>query len=157
MPVITSKSLWPLAGYAALAAVAFARRGPQPRRLSPAGHESQSQKAIQPDETPAAAAPVPDSSWWGLTKSAAMQWVGHKDARLGAALSYYSVFSLGPLIVIAIAIAGVIFGQDAVRGEVTGSLKGLLGDTGAQAIDSMLAGASRPREGIVATIIASGL
>src|SRR5207253_4864617 len=92
-------------------------------------------------------------SWWNLIRGAAAQWAAHKDARLGAALAYYSVFSLGPLILIAIAIAGLLFGQEAVRGEVSGGLKGLLGDTGAQAIDGMLAAASRPREGIVATII----
>ena len=44
------------------------------------------------------------------------QSLGHKDVRLGAALSYYSVFSIGPLILIAIAVAGLLFGQDAVRG-----------------------------------------
>src|ERR1700693_4338591 len=80
----------------------------------------------------------------------------HKDARLGAALAYYSVFSIGPLIVIAIAVAGLLFGQDAVRGEVIGALKGLLGDTGDNAINAMLADASKQREGIVATIIGVG-
>jgi membrane protein len=85
-----------------------------------------------------------------------MQWVGHKDARLGAALSYYSVFSLGPLIVIAIAVAGLLFGQDAVRTEVTGALRGLLGVTGAQAIDAMLAGATKAREGILAIALGLG-
>jgi membrane protein len=82
--------------------------------------------------------------------------VGHKDARLGAALSYYSVFSIGPLILIAIAVAGLLFGQDAVRGEVTGALKNLLGDTGAQAIEAMLAEASKPKEGMLATLIGLG-
>ena len=91
--------------------------------------------------------------WWALFVRAGSQWVDHKDARLGAALAYYSVFSIGPLIVIAIAVAGLIFGQDAVRGDVSGSLKGLLGDTGAQAIDAMLISASKPREGILATAI----
>jgi membrane protein len=97
--------------------------------------------------------PAQESNWWDLIKSAAMQWVDHKDSRLGAALAYYSVFSLGPLIVIAIAIAGLLFSQEAVRGEVTGALKGLLGDTGAQAIDAMLTAASKPKEGMWATII----
>jgi membrane protein len=77
----------------------------------------------------------------------------HKDARLGAALAYYSVFSIGPVIVIAVAVAGLLFGQDAVRGEVSNTLRGMLGDTGAQAIDAMLASASKPREGAVATLI----
>ena len=71
-----------------------------------------------------------------------------KAARLGAALAYYSVFSIGPLMLIAIAIAGLIFGQDAVRGEVSAQLKGLLGNAGAEAIEGMLAGARRPMEGL---------
>ena len=55
---------------------------------------------------------------WPLFKTAALQWVEHKDARLGAALSYYSVFSIGPLILIAVAIAGFVFGREAVQGQV---------------------------------------
>lgn len=94
-----------------------------------------------------------DSGWWSIAKAAAMQWVDHKDARLGAALSYYSVFSLGPLILIAIAVAGLLFGQDAVRGEVTSGLSGLLGESGAKAIEAMLAAANKPSEGVWATII----
>ena len=97
-----------------------------------------------------------DARWWALTKAAASQWVAHKDARLGAALAYYSVFSIGPLIVIVIAIAGLLFGHDVVRGEVIGSLKALLGETGTRAIDAMLSDASRPREGMLATVIGVG-
>ncbi len=85
--------------------------------------------------------------WWTIAKEAAINWSRHKDARQGAALAYYSVCSLGPIIVIAIAIAGFVFGHDAVTSQVTGSLKDLLGDTGAKAIEAMLAGASRPAEG----------
>ena len=93
------------------------------------------------------------SRWWSLIRDTFAQWSEHKAARQGAALAYYSVFSLGPLLVIAIAIAGLVFGQDAARGEVGGALRGLLGETGAQAIDGMLAGASEPQEGIIATVI----
>jgi membrane protein len=84
------------------------------------------------------------------------RWLEHKDARLGAALAYYSIFSLGPLIVIAIAIAGFVFGAEAVQAQVFGALHGLLGDSGTQAIDAMLKGANRPREGILATVIGVG-
>jgi membrane protein len=79
------------------------------------------------------------------------------DAQLGAALAYYSIFSLGPLMIIAIAIAGLVFGQEAVRGEVGLQFKGLLGDAGAQAVDAMLAGASKPQQGIVATVLGIAL
>ena len=93
---------------------------------------------------------------WSTLREAAAQWVAHKDARMGAALSYYSVFSIGPLILIAVAIAGLVFGREAVQGEVTESLKGLLGENGAQAINGMLADANRPREGLVATVVGLG-
>jgi membrane protein len=93
---------------------------------------------------------------WALVKEAAAGWVRHKDARLGAALAYYSIFSIGPLILIAIAVAGLLFGQDAVRGEVSAQVRGLLGDTGAQAVQSMLANADRPREGMFATLFGLG-
>jgi len=89
---------------------------------------------------------------WSLLKETASNWLDHKDARLGAALAYYSIFSVGPLIVIAIAVAGFVFGQEAVRGEVGTQMRSLLGETGAQAIQSMLADASRPRQGLYATI-----
>ena len=93
------------------------------------------------------------AAWWTPLRETVSRWLEHKDARLGAALAYYSVFSIGPLILIAIAIAGLVFGAEAVRGQVFGTLKGLLGDSGSQAIEAMLKGADRPREGVVATVI----
>ena len=94
--------------------------------------------------------------WWSVAKEAAINWSGHNGARQGAALAYYSVFSLGPIIVIAIAIAGLFFSHEAVTSQVTSSLKEMLGDTGAKAIEAMLAGASRPAEGALATILGIG-
>jgi membrane protein len=99
---------------------------------------------------------VRTAMWWTVAKEAASNWSGHKDARQGAALAYYSVFSLGPIIVIAIAVAGLFFGHEAVTSQVISSLKGMLGDTGAKAIESMLAGASRPAEGALATVLGIG-
>jgi membrane protein len=97
------------------------------------------------------------SRWWSLIKETALSWSNHKAARLGAALAYYSIFSVGPLILITIAVAGLVFGQDAVRGEVSEQIKGLLGDTGAQAVEGMLAGASKPQEGALATAFGIGM
>jgi membrane protein len=90
---------------------------------------------------------------WTVAKEAAQNWSSHRDARQGAALAYYSVFSMGPLIVIAIAIAGFFFGHEAVAGQVTSSITSLLGDTGAKAVQAMLAEASRPKEGLLATLL----
>jgi membrane protein len=73
-------------------------------------------------------------AWLTPLRETVSKW--SEDARLGAALAYYSVFSLGPLILIAIAIAGLVFGAEAVQGQVLGTLKGLLGDTDTQAIEA---------------------
>jgi membrane protein len=97
------------------------------------------------------------TKFWILLKDSAAKWVDHKDARAGAALAYYSVFSLGPLMVIAVAIAGLAFGEQAARGEVEMQLSGLFGDAGAKAIDAMLAGASKPRQGILATLVGTAI
>jgi membrane protein len=94
--------------------------------------------------------------WWTIAKEAVANWSKHKDARQGAALAYYSVFSLGPIIVIAIAVAGLFFGHDAVASQVTSSLKEMLGETGAKAIEAMLADASRPAAGVLATVLGIG-
>jgi membrane protein len=80
-------------------------------------------------------------------------WLGHKAAKLGAALAYYSVFSLGALMVVTIAVAGLVFGQEAVRGEVSSQLGNLLGRQGAEGVQSMLAGAGKWGEGIFATVL----
>jgi membrane protein len=93
---------------------------------------------------------------WSLLKDTAAHWSKHKAAQLGAALAYYSIFSLGPLLVIAVAVAGLTFQQEAVRGEVSAELRAVLGDTGAQAVNAMLLGASQPREGILATLLGVG-
>jgi membrane protein len=94
--------------------------------------------------------------WWTVLKEAAAKWSSHKDARQGAALAYYSVFSLRPIIVIAIAVAGLLFGHDAVTSQVMSSIKDMLGETGEKAIEAMLAEASRPAAGILATILGIG-
>jgi membrane protein len=98
----------------------------------------------------------PDAMLWTVAKEAAGNWSSHKDSRQGAALAYYSVFSLGPIIVIAIAVAGFFFGREAVSGQVASSIKDMLGATGAQAVQAMLADAGRPRAGIVATLLGFG-
>ena len=93
---------------------------------------------------------------WTVVKEAAGCWSDHRDSRQGAALAYYSVFSLGPIIVIVIAIAGFFFGREAVNGQVAASIKDALGDTGAQVVQTMLADAGRPRQGLLATLLGLG-
>jgi membrane protein len=90
---------------------------------------------------------------WLLIRDAATSWSDHKDSRQGAAVAYYSIFSLGPVLVIAIAIAGFVFGEDAARGDVELQLRGLLGDATAKAVDAMLIGANKPEQGLLATVL----
>jgi len=78
---------------------------------------------------------------WNLLKTAGNDWLRHSDARLGAALAYYSVFSLGPLLLIVVSIAGLFFGEDAVRTALTAQFHSLLGPLGSQAVETMLKGA----------------
>jgi membrane protein len=97
------------------------------------------------------------SQWWALFSETATSWVKHNAARLGAALAYYSIFSLGPLLVIAISVAGLFFDADATRDAVSGQLQSLLGDSGAKAVNSMLSGAAgHSTAGILSTLLGVG-
>jgi membrane protein len=97
------------------------------------------------------------TSAWHLIKTTIEKWVAHKDARRGAAIAYYSVFSVGPLMVIAIGIADLVFGQEAARGEVQGELSGMVGQSAAAAIDSLLANANKPQQGLLATVLGTAV
>ncbi|HET6600039.1 MAG TPA: YhjD/YihY/BrkB family envelope integrity protein, partial [Burkholderiaceae bacterium] len=93
------------------------------------------------------------AAWWRLARSAVTAWVDDYAPSMGAALSYYTVFSLAPLLLIVISIAGLIFGADAARGEIFGQLRGTMGDDAARAVEGLLASVSKPAEGITATVI----
>ena len=98
--------------------------------------------------------PKPDlKSTWTMVKRAGAAWIDDYAPSMGAALSYYTIFSLAPLLLIVISIAGLVFGADAVRGEIFGQLRGLMGDDAAKAIEGLLASVSQPAEGITATLI----
>jgi membrane protein len=97
--------------------------------------------------------PNPFATFWSLLKETVLECIADSTPRLGAAIAYYTIFSLGPLLVIVVAVAGLIFGQEVVRGELSGELRTLLGSAGGAAVESMLADASRPREGILATLV----
>ncbi len=90
--------------------------------------------------------------WRSIFAESAANWSRHKISQLGAALAYYSIFSIGPLLVIGIAIAGTVFGADAARGEIAAQVKALLGSAGGEALNAMLAGASHPYQGVLATL-----
>jgi membrane protein len=90
---------------------------------------------------------------WRLVKAAASSWSDDYAPSMGAALSYYTVFSMAPLLLIVIAIAGLVFGADAARGEIFGQLRGLMGVDAAKAVEGILVSVSKPSEGITATVI----
>lgn len=93
------------------------------------------------------------ASAWKLLRETFADWNEDKAPRLAAALAYYALFSLAPLMVIAIAVAGLVFGREAVEGQLFGQIKGFVGDTGAAAIQEMIKGASSPSAGIISAII----
>jgi len=91
--------------------------------------------------------------WWALVKSATSAWSDDYAPSMGAALSYYTIFSLAPLLLIVISVAGLVFGTDAVRGEIFGQLRGLMGNEAALAVEAILASVSKPSQSIPAAII----
>lgn len=88
-----------------------------------------------------------------LFRVAAVGWWNDDVPRLGAALSYYTLFAVAPVLLVAIAIAGMVFGADAVRGNVVAQAQGMIGPNGAQAVQALLKGASHERSGVIATVI----
>jgi membrane protein len=83
------------------------------------------------------------------------EWLAQRAASKGAALAFYTLFSMAPILVLVIAIAGAIFGAEAAKGEIFAQLSGLVGPKGAQAIEVLLASAHDPGTGLIATAIAT--
>ena len=84
------------------------------------------------------------------------EWRHDGALNLGAALAYYTLFAMAPLLVLVIAIAGLAFGRAAAQGEIVTQIGGLMGADGAKMIEGMIARASRPTSGIVATAVSLG-
>ena len=95
-------------------------------------------------------------AWW-IFKEAIDSWLEDFAPSMGAALSYYTLFSIAPLLVIIIAVAGLFFGVDDVRGALLLQLSGMVGDEGAAAVEQMLEAANHPTEGTVGTIVSAAL
>jgi len=75
---------------------------------------------------------------WSLVKESVDAWLEDRAASMGAALAYYTAFSIAPLLIIAIAVAGLVFGRDAAQASVVAQLQGLLGDAGGAAVEDLL-------------------
>ena len=90
-----------------------------------------------------------------LCRKAVVAWIDDFAPSMGAAISYYTVFSLAPLLVIVIAIAGALFGREAVQGEIVAQLSGLMGHDAAVSVQNMVKSASEPGKGLVAGLISA--
>jgi membrane protein len=88
-----------------------------------------------------------------LLRDAAEGWLAHRASSTGAALAFYTVFSLAPVLILSIAIAGFFFGEAAARGEIVDQIGDLVGPQGAQLVQSVLQNAHRPDAGTIATIV----
>ena len=73
------------------------------------------------------------AAWWGLVKQVATSWLNDYVPSMGAALAYYTMFSLAPLLLIVVSVAGLVFGEDAARGEIQAQLQDLMGQQSAGA------------------------
>ncbi|MGH7848076.1 MAG: YihY/virulence factor BrkB family protein [Candidatus Binatia bacterium] len=92
--------------------------------------------------------------YWQLPKDAVMQWIEDEPFQLAAALSYYTLFSLAPLLIITIGIAGFAFGREAAQNEIVETMQGMVGQESAQAIQETVQNASnKPKTGMISTII----
>src|SRR5215212_5952005 len=88
-----------------------------------------------------------------LMVKAAKAWSDDYAPSMGAAISYYTVFALAPLLVIVIAVAGAVFGREAVQGQIVAQLGGLVGEQGASLVQGLVAASSDTDKGLVAGAI----
>jgi membrane protein len=92
-----------------------------------------------------------------LLRSAAVNWVHDYAQSMGAALAFYTMFSIAPLLVIVIAIAGPVFGEGAVRSEIFGQMEAMLGREGALEVQGLIESAGNPAENVLAAALGIGL
>ena len=90
---------------------------------------------------------------WALVRDSAYAWVDDRAPRKGAALAYYMAFSMAPILIIATAIAGVFFGDAAAKGQIFIQARTLLGSSGAQVVQAMIASAGRPGRGTLPAVL----
>ncbi len=88
-----------------------------------------------------------------LCRKAVMAWIDDYAPSMGAAISYYTIFSLAPLLVIVLAIAGALFGREAAQGQIVAQVSGLVGREGATAVEAMLRSVSEPEKGLIAGLV----
>jgi membrane protein len=90
---------------------------------------------------------------WALLKQTFADWSEDKVPRLGAALAFYTALSIAPLLVLSLRIAAFFFGDEAARGEIEHQMQSMMGEEGAEAVQTMLQSSSRPEAGVTATAL----
>jgi membrane protein len=90
---------------------------------------------------------------WALAKQSFAAWSEDYASSMGAALAYYTLFSLAPLLLVVIGLAGLVYGQEAARGAVIAQFAGLIGEDGSLAIQGLLKSASQPTQSLIASLI----
>lgn len=91
--------------------------------------------------------------FYALIKKSVNAWIDDYAPSMGAAISYYTVFSISPLLIIVIAVAGMVWGREAVQGQIVDQLSGLMGKDAAIGIQGLIESANQPAKGMIATII----
>jgi membrane protein len=90
---------------------------------------------------------------WQLLKQTQKEWSEDNATRLAAALAYYTVLSIAPLLVLAVSVVGLVFGEDAARGRVTGELSGMVGPQAGEGIQTVIQHANSPSGGTIGSIV----
>src|SRR3546814_1631398 len=95
--------------------------------------------------------------YFDLTRNSITAWTEDRASSLGAAIAFYTAFSVAPLMIIIIAVAGSVWGEEAVRGELIQQLSSLVGSDAASGIQALIRNADRPAQGIAATLVSVGV
>jgi membrane protein len=88
-----------------------------------------------------------------IFKATFLGWNRHEAPRLGAALAFYTILSLSPLLILAVSLAGFLFSRSAAQAHIVSEIQGTIGSEGGKAIESMLANAQKPATGIIGGVI----
>ena len=109
-----------------------------------------------PQRAAMALKPASARGWWAMFRAAAKAWIDHRASSMGAALAYYTFFSMAPLLLIVISVAGLLLGREAAQGQLMDELSGLLGAQAAASIQALVASASEPAESWWGTLVGMG-
>ncbi len=96
-------------------------------------------------------------TFWQLIKTTFKSWSDDYASSMGAALAFYTLFSIAPLLLIVLSIIGYVFGLEAARGEIAGQLQNLMGEQSAMAVQALLQNVNKPEEGMIAATIGTVL